>query len=89
MGYWLGAAYQGKGYCTEAVRALLHYGFNQLKLDVIKARCADNNTASKNVMHRCGMQEIPGSISTVGIKGEQVKLNIFSTGSRTQIGHAE
>ncbi|EKY3917445.1 GNAT family N-acetyltransferase [Enterobacter hormaechei] len=89
LGYWLGTAYQGKGYCTEAVRAMLYYGFNQLKLEEITARCADNNTASKNVMRRCGMQEIPGAMSTVGIKGVQVKLKTYSTESRTQAGHSE
>ena len=27
MGYWIGVPYWGKGYCTEAGKALLRYGF--------------------------------------------------------------
>lgn len=78
LGYWLGTAYQGKGYCTEAVRALLHYGLSKLKLKEITARCADNNTASKNVMRRCGMKEVMGVTSTVKIKECWVELRTYS-----------
>lgn len=78
LGYWLGAEYQGKGYCTEAVSALMNYGFNQLKLPEILARCACNNTASKNVMLRCGMQKTTKEPSSEIIKGKRVTLVSYS-----------
>jgi hypothetical protein len=32
LGYWLGAAYWGQGYATEAAREMLRYGFEELGL---------------------------------------------------------
>ncbi|WP_349824365.1 GNAT family N-acetyltransferase [Brenneria sp. g21c3] len=55
----MGAENWGKGYCTEAVRAMIHYGFRQLGLCRINARCDDENIASKHVMLRCGMRRRP------------------------------
>lgn len=75
LGYWLGTEYQGRGYCTEAVSAL---GLSQLELPEIMARCASNNTASKNVLVRCGMQEVAGEFSSEIIKGKRVPLAVYS-----------
>lgn len=77
LGYWLGTKYHGMGYCTEAVNALIQYAFNQLELPEIMARCASNNTASKNVMLRCGMQEIIEESSSEIIKGKRVTLVVY------------
>lgn len=78
LGYWLGTEYQGRGYCTEAVYALIQYGLSQLELPEIMARCASDNIASKNVMVRCGMQEITGESSFEIIKGKRVPLAVYS-----------
>ena len=32
IGYWIGVPFWGNGYCTEAVREVLKYGFDNLKL---------------------------------------------------------
>ena len=37
LGYWIGRPYWGQGYCTEAVRAVLKFGFQQLGLNRIYA----------------------------------------------------
>ncbi|MCM2448476.1 GNAT family N-acetyltransferase [Rahnella sp. CG8] len=78
LGYWLGVAYWGKGYCTEAVQALLRYGFRQLGLEQIHARCYDNNVASEKVMLRCGMRKEPTAPITEEIKGLPVRLVNYS-----------
>lgn len=39
LGYWLDEAHWGKGYMTEAVQAILNYGFNELQLSLITANC--------------------------------------------------
>ncbi|MFH1121337.1 MAG: GNAT family N-acetyltransferase [Bacteroidota bacterium] len=55
MGYWIGREYWNQGYCTEAVRAALDYGLNQLKLHKVTASHFGNNPASGRVMQKAGM----------------------------------
>ena len=55
LGYWIGVPYWGKGYCTEAGRAILEYGFNELGLNRIHARYVSRNPASGRVMEKLGM----------------------------------
>jgi RimJ/RimL family protein N-acetyltransferase len=54
--YALSKQYWGSGYATEAVRATLRYGFEELKLEVIAAATHKQNTASQNVMKKVGMR---------------------------------
>jgi RimJ/RimL family protein N-acetyltransferase len=56
IGYWIGVPFWGNGYCTEAVRELLNYGFSQLKLDRIHATHFSNNPASGRIMRKVGMK---------------------------------
>ena len=56
MGYWVGAPYWGQGYCTEAARAILDYGFNTICLNRIYATHLARNPASGRVMQKIGMQ---------------------------------
>lgn len=52
----LNPKFWGKGYATEALNALIDFGFDQLKLHRIQAGCAVENTASKKVLEKVGMQ---------------------------------
>ena len=45
----------GKGYATEAAKATLVYGFEQLGLERIIGRAARENTASLRVLEKLGM----------------------------------
>jgi RimJ/RimL family protein N-acetyltransferase len=56
LGYWLGVAYWGKGYATEAARAMLHYGFETLKLHRIFASHFKHNPASGRILVKLGMR---------------------------------
>jgi [ribosomal protein S5]-alanine N-acetyltransferase len=56
LGYWIGTPYWGKGYATEAARALLRYGFEVLNLHRIHASHFSNNTASGNILRKIGMK---------------------------------
>lgn len=49
-------AFWGRGYATEAVRALLDYGFTTHRLRRIIGRCVGENAASRRVMEKCGMR---------------------------------
>ncbi len=55
LGYWIGVPYWGQGYCTEAARALVGYGFRALGLNRIFAVHFSRNPASGRVMQKIGM----------------------------------
>ena len=55
----LGRAYWGRGYATEAARAALDYGFDELGLREIVALTVPENLRSRRVMERLGMTRSP------------------------------
>ena len=56
LGYWLGFDFWNKGFMTEAVRAVLQWGFSWLGLHRIEAACYSRNPNSYRVMEKCRMQ---------------------------------
>jgi RimJ/RimL family protein N-acetyltransferase len=57
MGYWVGKPYWNNGYCTEAARAVVAYGFERLDLERIYANYMARNPASGRVLAKLGMIE--------------------------------
>jgi ribosomal-protein-alanine N-acetyltransferase len=55
LGYWLGKSFWQRGYCTEAARAVVAYGFDVLRLHRIHASYMQRNPASGRVMQKIGM----------------------------------
>jgi RimJ/RimL family protein N-acetyltransferase len=53
--YKIDPKYWRQGYTTEALRKLLDFSFNVLKLHRIEAGCAVENTASIKVLEKAGM----------------------------------
>ena len=56
LGYWVGKPYWSHGYCTEAARTVLHYAFNELRLNRVHAHHFSHNPASGRVMQKVGMR---------------------------------
>lgn len=56
IGYWVGVPFWNRGYCTEAARAIVDYGFATLGLQRIFGRFMARNPASGRVMEKCGMR---------------------------------
>jgi RimJ/RimL family protein N-acetyltransferase len=56
IGYWLGAKFWGKGYATEAVRALIDHAFTDLECDALQSAARVTNPASRRVLEKCGFQ---------------------------------
>ena len=56
----LARPFWGRGYATEAARAALDYGFDQLGLSEIVALTVPSNQRSRRVMERLGMTRAPG-----------------------------
>jgi RimJ/RimL family protein N-acetyltransferase len=56
IGYCFNRRYWGRGFATEAVRAVVDFGFTQLDLHRIFATCAPENSASARVLEKLGMR---------------------------------
>jgi ribosomal-protein-alanine N-acetyltransferase len=54
--YAIAKSYWGKGIATEAAKAAVRYGFEELKPDYIMALTAPTNLASQRVMQKVGMK---------------------------------
>ena len=57
LGYILNPAFHSKGYCTEASRAIVDYGFGVLKANRIRAACNPENIPSWKVMEKIGLRK--------------------------------
>lgn len=59
IGWRLAAQHWGHGYATEAARAVLRYGFDQLGMEEIVSFTVPGNARSRRVMDRIGMVRDP------------------------------
>ena len=57
FGFWIGQKYWNKGYASEALSAVLKFGFEKLNLNKIFAHHFVNNPASGKVMIKNGLKE--------------------------------
>jgi [ribosomal protein S5]-alanine N-acetyltransferase len=70
LGYRFKKKSWGKGYATEAARTCISYGFAHLGLTRIIAQAHVENTASINVIEKCGMEFVKEDV----VDGSPVKL---------------
>ncbi|HEX4204518.1 MAG TPA: GNAT family protein [Ktedonobacteraceae bacterium] len=56
VGYELDHHYWGRNYTTEAVTALMKFGFEEMQLHRVWAYCIADNVASARVMEKVGMR---------------------------------
>jgi RimJ/RimL family protein N-acetyltransferase len=56
VGYWLGVPFWGKGYATEAARAVIDHAFGDRGHDQLLAGARVSNPASRRVLEKCGFQ---------------------------------
>lgn len=57
VAYWIGEPYWGRGYATEAAKAILQFAFEEKKLHKVFARYFSTNIASGRVMKKIGMEQ--------------------------------
>ena len=57
LGYDLAKPYWGQGIMTEAVRAMIQFGFEHMELHRIEAEVMPENTASVRLLHKLDFQE--------------------------------
>jgi ribosomal-protein-alanine N-acetyltransferase len=56
IGFEIAPRYWGEGYATEAAQAMIAFGFEELRLHHIWARCVAKNAASYRVLEKVGMR---------------------------------
>ncbi len=56
LGYWLGEPYWGKGYMSEAVKAVVDHAFRNAKHDRLISSCRVQNLASRRVLEKAGFE---------------------------------
>ena len=57
VGYWIGKPHWNKGYCTEALQAMIHYCYEKKNFQTIWADFFIDNPASGRVMEKCGFTD--------------------------------
>ncbi len=56
LSYCFGIEHWGKGYATEAARAVIDYAFEEFAIDQLLAGARVLNPASRHVLEKCGFQ---------------------------------
>jgi len=57
LGYWLSKNYHGKGYGTEALKELIKFAFNKLKLRRLNASVFLGNPSSGKILEKFGAKK--------------------------------
>ena len=55
-GYWLAVPHWGRGYATEAARAIVDHAFARMGCERLTSRARVSNPASRRVLEKCGFQ---------------------------------
>lgn len=78
LGYQLHPDHQGKGYATEAARAMLGLAFDGLGLHRVIARIDQRNQASARVLAKLGMRQEAVLVDNEWFKGEWSTEVVFA-----------
>lgn len=78
IGYVFNPMYYGNGYATESCRAILNYGFEELKARRIIAMCNPENTASWRVLQRLNMRREGHLLKNIFFKYDENKNPIWN-----------
>jgi RimJ/RimL family protein N-acetyltransferase len=76
-GYWLGAKFWGKGYATEAVRALIDHAFTNLDHQALQSSVRVTNPGSRRVLEKCGFQWNGVGLCRIRALGSSVPVDRF------------
>lgn len=71
LGYWFARQAWGRGYATEASRAVCNFAFEHWPINKIVASVFNDNPASKRVVEKLGFKDVcPHTIYSVGRSAE-------------------
>jgi len=77
IGYWLGTRYWGKGYGTEAVRALIDHAFTEFTHKALHSSVRVTNPESRRVLEKCGFQWTGVGLCRIRALGSSVPVDRF------------
>lgn len=77
LGYWIGVPYWGKGYCTEAVKLLVNFSFDDLGLKRVYAKHLARNPASGRVLVKAGFAHIGSTFEECRKHEGQVEIEEY------------
>jgi RimJ/RimL family protein N-acetyltransferase len=83
IGYWAGEPFWGRGYGTEAVRAMIDHAFTATDLEALSASCRVTNVASRRVLEKCGFQWTGAGLCRVRALRSSVPSDRFRLERRT------
>lgn len=72
LGYWIGEPFWGKGIVTDAVKALVAYGFQTFDIARIYAYTMEKNPASARVLEKAGF-EYEGRLRKYIVKNGEIQ----------------
>lgn len=78
LGYWLGAAYEGEGTMTEAVRVLVDHALSVWELNRVEIRAAVENRRSRAIPERLGFREEGRLREAELVDGRYLDLVVYS-----------
>jgi [ribosomal protein S5]-alanine N-acetyltransferase len=70
LGYYIGAAFAGRGYMTEALALVAQYAFTEMRLHRLEANIQPDNIASIAVARKCGFHKEGFSPRYLQVAGE-------------------
>ena len=78
VGYSLARDFWNRGIMTEALAAVIRYGFDEMDLNRIEAQHETTNPASGAVMRKCHMQKEGTLRSRLFNKGKYVDVDLYA-----------
>lgn len=70
LGYWVGKPFARQGVMSEALRCMLRFAFDNLRLHRVEAACLPRNAASRGVLLKAGFREEGFAPRYLKINGE-------------------
>ena len=77
IGYWIGTAWWGRGFATEAARAVIDHLFTDHGAKAVAARARVVNPASRRVIEKCGFQWVGAGLTRSRLLASSVPVDKF------------
>jgi 8-oxo-dGTP diphosphatase len=76
VGYWIGRAYWGRGYATEALRAVTEHAFAALGCERVTAAAVAQNHASIRVQEKAGYAPVGSERRAAPARGRPIEVEV-------------